>query len=127
MGIASNHADVMHWFPRHGTDMDCFREEVEKAVEKSANADALTDGAGTNSAESSGAGTGNVQPVTIPSGSIPSPGAEEAVRWAIETGILRGDPDGSLRLRDPVTREEAVILLHRADKLAKAEAAQTDS
>lgn len=28
-GIASNHADVMHWFPRHGVDMDDFRQTVE--------------------------------------------------------------------------------------------------
>jgi len=25
MGIASNHSDVMHWFPRHGKTMDKFR------------------------------------------------------------------------------------------------------
>lgn len=28
LGIASNHADVMHWFPRHGVDMDDFRQAV---------------------------------------------------------------------------------------------------
>lgn len=27
-GIASNHRDVMHWFPRHGKSMDTFREAV---------------------------------------------------------------------------------------------------
>ena len=27
-GIASNHGDVYHWFPRHGVDMDDFREAV---------------------------------------------------------------------------------------------------
>lgn len=31
-GIASNHADVMHWFPRHGKSMDGFRAEVKAAV-----------------------------------------------------------------------------------------------
>lgn len=30
-GIASNHADVMHWFPKHGKSMDTFRAAV-KAV-----------------------------------------------------------------------------------------------
>lgn len=33
-GIASNHADVMHWFPLHGKDMDMFRNEVKKRLEK---------------------------------------------------------------------------------------------
>lgn len=27
-GIASNHADVMHWFPMHGKSMDTFRADV---------------------------------------------------------------------------------------------------
>jgi len=29
LGIASNHADVMHWFPRHGKSMDTFRADVK--------------------------------------------------------------------------------------------------
>lgn len=33
-GIASNHADVMHWFPRHGKTMDDFRGDVATAVTK---------------------------------------------------------------------------------------------
>ncbi len=28
LGIASNSADVMHWFPKHGESMDSFREAV---------------------------------------------------------------------------------------------------
>ncbi len=32
-GIASNHADVMHWFPRHGENMDTFRAAVKAALE----------------------------------------------------------------------------------------------
>ena len=31
-GVASNHADVMHWWPKHGKDMDTFRAEVAAAV-----------------------------------------------------------------------------------------------
>lgn len=27
-GIASNHGDVMHWFPKHGMSMDAFRRDV---------------------------------------------------------------------------------------------------
>ena len=33
LGIASNHADVMHWFPKHGENMDSFRSAVKKALE----------------------------------------------------------------------------------------------
>ena len=31
-GIASNHADVMHWFPKFGKSMDTFRQDVSKAM-----------------------------------------------------------------------------------------------
>lgn len=32
LGIASNHADVMHWFPRFGESMDSFREAVKAGL-----------------------------------------------------------------------------------------------
>ena len=32
LGIASNHGDVMHWFPRHGKSMNTFRTEVKKLL-----------------------------------------------------------------------------------------------
>ena len=32
LGIASNHADVGHWFPRHGKSMDDFRAAVKIAL-----------------------------------------------------------------------------------------------
>ena len=31
-GIASCHADVMHWFPKHGKSMDTFRKDVKEAM-----------------------------------------------------------------------------------------------
>ena len=31
-GIASNHADVMHWFPKHGKSMDTLRTAVKAAL-----------------------------------------------------------------------------------------------
>lgn len=36
-GIASNHADVMHWFPKHGKTMDTFRADVKKKLLSSEN------------------------------------------------------------------------------------------
>ncbi|HOA78608.1 MAG: peptidoglycan recognition family protein [Bacillota bacterium] len=32
LGIASNHADVMHWFPKHGESMDTFRALVKQLL-----------------------------------------------------------------------------------------------
>lgn len=33
LGMASDHADVMHWFPKFGKDMDTFRQDVKNAME----------------------------------------------------------------------------------------------
>jgi len=32
LGVASNHGDVMHWFPRHGKSMDTFRADVKSGL-----------------------------------------------------------------------------------------------
>ena len=32
-GVASNHADVMHWFPRFGKNMNTFRADVAREME----------------------------------------------------------------------------------------------
>lgn len=32
-GIASNHADVMHWFPKYGKSMDTFRTDVKAKMD----------------------------------------------------------------------------------------------
>ncbi|NLE12992.1 MAG: amidase [Clostridiales bacterium] len=32
LGIASNHADVSHWFPRHGKSMGTFRADVARLI-----------------------------------------------------------------------------------------------
>ena len=32
MGSASNHGDVMHWFPKHGKSMDTFRADVKALI-----------------------------------------------------------------------------------------------
>lgn len=34
LGWASNHGDVLHWFPRHGKTMDDFRADVARIMEE---------------------------------------------------------------------------------------------
>ncbi len=33
LGIATNHADPGHWFPKHGKSMDAFRADVQNALD----------------------------------------------------------------------------------------------
>jgi murein DD-endopeptidase MepM/ murein hydrolase activator NlpD len=39
--------------------------------------------------------------------------AAEAVLWARETGLLRGDETGAIHLHEPISRQDTVVLLHR--------------
>ena len=41
-GIASNHGDVMHWFPKHGKSMDTFRADVKALLNADTKADSTT-------------------------------------------------------------------------------------
>lgn len=43
-----------------------------------------------------------------------SPVHREAVRWAVERGIIQGNAEGDLMPMDPVTREQFCTMLHRA-------------
>jgi hypothetical protein len=43
----------------------------------------------------------------------PSDWAADAVKWAIDSGILYGDETGNLRLHDPCTREMMLVFLYR--------------
>lgn len=45
---------------------------------------------------------------------VPEEWAREAVEWATDNGILKGDEHGDLKLKDPCTREEVVTMLYRA-------------
>ena len=49
--------------------------------------------------------------------SIPNEWAEEAVAWAVENGIIFGNGDGNLALREPCTREQMLVFLHRFAQL----------
>lgn len=42
-GIASNHGDVMHWFPKHGKNMDTFRSNVKALLNAGAEKDESVD------------------------------------------------------------------------------------
>ncbi|MCL2336907.1 MAG: peptidoglycan recognition protein family protein [Firmicutes bacterium] len=70
LGITSNHADVLHWFSKHGQSMDTFRADVKKAMEKPTTKapaeitadNALADGIITDRAYWLGVLTGSVTP-----------------------------------------------------------------
>ena len=88
-GIAANHADVMHWFPKHGKNMDMFRAAVKDKMEN-----------------------GSLD-------NKPDPYAVDAVLWAQENSILFGDTSGNLKLHSPVTRQDLMVFMKRMYDLIK--------
>jgi hypothetical protein len=86
-GIATNHADVMHWFPAHGKNMDIFREDVKKSMNFDLG-DKKTDNLNTNSDVADW--------------------AKDAWNKAKNKVLLDGT-----RPTDPITRQEFAVVLDR--------------
>lgn len=85
-GIASNHGDVMHWFPKHGKTMDTFRADVKDEINR------------------------QLQPVKD---NEPATWSKDAVNWAVNNGLMVGGTNGDLMLRDMLTREQFCVMLKR--------------
>ena len=96
-GIACNHGDVMHWFPRHGRTMDDFRSDVAEKVEAEWFRAMMERYRGELREEE------------------PSPYSGEARRWAVEKGLVLGDSGDEFRgmWKDFLTREQLVTVLYR--------------
>ena len=96
-GIASNHGDVLHWFPRHGKSMNDFRAEVAQAMK----------GSEEMSYE---------QWKQYMDQYRKERADEPASGWAseeLDAAVAAGITDGQ-RPRDLVTREEAAIMAMRS-------------
>lgn len=95
-GIASNHADVEHWWPRHGKTMDDFRAAVKAAM---------------------GGGGGQTEPETPqqPAAEKPADWAAEAWAWAQAMGLLDGT-----RPTANITRQEVAVMFRRFYEAIKA-------
>lgn len=127
LGMASGHADVMHWFPRFGKDMDDFRAEVARIMEQGEapepkpepeedtkeeyemtqeQFDAMLAEHDANVALEPGAGW-----------------SKNERKWAIDKGVTKGvgdlDGDGEkdFSWKSPVTREELVTMLFRLEQV----------
>ncbi len=97
MGIASNHADVMHWFPKHGKNMDLFRLDVKRAME-GGEEEVTQEQFETMLAAHNAAMA--AKPV--------SPWAKEAWDKAVAQGVFDGTQPGGA-----FTREQAAVVLDR--------------
>lgn len=99
-GVASNHGDVEHWFPKFGKTMDEFRADVAEEMEDDdmtqEKFDALMEDWLARQAEKE-----------------PGDWSAEERAWAEANGIIRGDENGAKRYQSFCTREELAVMLCR--------------
>lgn len=111
-GIASGHADVMHWFPQFGKTMDMFRRHVKELMTKKQEDEEMF--TYENFCEymkkyMSSAGTGDKC----------SDWAKEATEKAKAAGVFNGDGDGNYGWQKPITREAVAQVLENVGVLDK--------
>ena len=101
LGIASNHADVLHWWPRHGVTMDDFRRDVAQKLR--GEEETMTQEQFNAMLERALEQRGQEPP---------SPWSQAARSWAEQQGAVTGDSDEARRYRSFATREETVQMLY---------------
>lgn len=97
-GLASNHGDVLHWFPRHGKTMDDFRADVARTMKGE-------DGEMSYEQWKEYMDRYRKELGTLP----PSSWAEKGMADAVAAHVIDGT-----RPRDFITREECVIMARAA-------------
>ena len=97
-GIASNHADVLHWFPKFGKTMDDFRADVAQEMEGNmtqAQFNAMLE-----------------QYVQQQAAKGPNDWSQAARAWAESRHIISGDGTGSLQYQKFCPRDELIQILY---------------
>ena len=114
LGMASNHADVEHWFPKFGKSMDDFRADVKAEMEEDSMTQEKFDEMMDNW-------------LTRKALQNPSDWSLEDRTWAQGNGIMNGmgdmDGDGETDYAYKAfpTREEMIAISHRMYNLIKSE------
>ena len=105
-GVASNHADVMHWFPKFGKSMDTFRNDVAREMN---GGDNLTEEDVRSIVRS------ELERIEANKGALgPSPWAASGLAAAVSSGITDGT-----RPQCNATRQEVALMVQAGLKLAK--------
>ena len=100
LGIASNHGDVEHWFPRFEKSMDDFRIDVAEEMED----EIMTYEKWTEYMER------YRQELREQPGSDWS---QQARDWALANGVFQGDQNGNAMWQDFLTREQLAQVMER--------------
>lgn len=121
-GISSGHADVLHWFPKHGKNMDDFRSDVAKQMKgdevdmtKEEVQAIIRNAVGEAEARLNKNMTTAVANAIKPKNynklnEVPGWGLD-AVKHFMDAGKLKGDQNGNLNLSEDLLR--ALVVIYR--------------
>lgn len=102
-GFASAHVDVEHWFKLYNATMDQFRLDVKSEMED----DDMTDAEFAKKMN-----TWLEKQANLPG--LQSAEFKEVQKLATDRGIIKGDDKGREMWKSYVTREQLVVIMHRA-------------
>ena len=105
LGIASNHGDVEHWFPKMGKTMDDFRADVAEAM-KPEEEETMTQEAFNALMENW---------LKQRAEKLPSDWSEKERAWVEQMNLFRGDADGNMNYKAFCTREDVAVLIYRLE------------
>lgn len=105
LGVASNHGDVEHWFPRMGKSMDEFRADTADVIRRWEEDD-MTQEQFDAQME---------QWLARRAAEPASDWSAGARAWMEEMGLLRGDGQGDRQYRAFCTREELAMVIYRLE------------
>ena len=114
LGIASNHADVGHWWPKHGKNMDTFRADVATEMTKG-EIDMTREEIEAMVREAVGKELAERDAVAAQSAQRASPWAAAAWEKAVDQGVFDGSKPGGA-----MSREMVAVVLDRLDLLGGA-------
>lgn len=103
--FATCHADVLHWFPMYGIDMNTIRNDVQ----------AILDGKNQEEEEVTQEEFNSMMNTYLAqlAKESTSDWAKDAVKYCQDNGILVGDESGNMMSRKFVTREELAAITQR--------------
>ena len=134
LGMAHNHGDIMHWFPKYGKNMETIRNDITALLneDQKVNSPVEDNECGCGGADCSET-TVNTQEgdkemtqeqfnefmnnYLIHLAEQPaSDWSKGALTWAQSNGLLNGDQNGNIMPRKFLTREEFATVLERYSK-----------
>lgn len=115
LGLGSNHGDVLHWFPKHGKNMDTVRNDVAALMKPTVSVITPTTQKPEEDNEMTQEKFNEMMNVYLTQLAQKEPAAwsADARAWCEANGIINGDANGNKMYKKYLTREEMAAIVYR--------------